>query len=76
MLELCVQVEAAKKELDSLMQFMKDHLGSKVERVEVSSRLTDSPCAITVSKQGWSAAQERLMKSQVKSKPKTNRFLI
>ena len=44
---------------------MKQALGNKVEKVEVTSRLTDSPCAITVSKHGWSAAQERIMKAQV-----------
>ena len=60
-----MQTEAAAEKLKGLTEFVKGVLGEKVEKVVVSSRLADSPCALVTSKFGWSAAQERLMKAQV-----------
>merc|ERR1711948_208581 len=42
---------------------MKD-AGVKVEKVEVSKRLTDSPVVVVTSQFGYSAQQERMMKAQ------------
>jgi HSP90 family molecular chaperone len=61
------QAEAAEKELKPLMDFIKSTLGERVERVEVSRRLSDSPVALVTSKFGWTANMERIMKSQVRS---------
>ena len=60
-----VQAKAAEAELQPLMSLMKEALGERVEKVVVSQRLADSPCALSVSKHGWSAYQERIMRSQV-----------
>jgi heat shock protein 90kDa beta len=61
-----LQAEAAEKELKPLMDFIKSTLGERVERVEVSRRLSDSPVALVTSKFGWTANMERIMKSQVR----------
>merc|ERR1719230_879271 len=42
---------------------MKD-AGVKVEKVEISKRLTDSPVVVVTSQFGYSAQQEKVMKSQ------------
>merc|ERR1712217_9106 len=42
---------------------MKD-AGVKIEKVEVSKRLTDSPVVVVTSQFGYSARQERVMKAQ------------
>merc|ERR1712161_23391 len=53
---------------DSLTEFtekgaMKD-AGVKVEKVEISKRLTDSPVVVVTAQFGYSAQQERVMKAQ------------
>lgn len=63
--EVSVQLEEASESLKGLSEFMKETLGDRVEKVAISSRLSDSPCALVTSKFGWSAAQERIMKAQV-----------
>merc|ERR1711976_408960 len=42
---------------------MKD-AGIKIEKVEVSKRLTDSPVVVVTSQFGYSAQQEKIMKAQ------------
>merc|ERR1719201_3236016 len=42
---------------------MKD-AGVKIEKVEVSKRLTDSPVVVVISQFGYSAQQEKIMKAQ------------
>merc|ERR1712226_1422257 len=53
---------------DSLMEFtekgaMKD-AGVKIEKVEISKRLTESPVVVVTSQFGYSAQQEKVMKAQ------------
>merc|ERR1712232_750692 len=46
---------------------MKD-AGVKVEKVEISKRLTDSPVVVVTSQFGYSAQQEKVMKAQFQNK--------
>jgi len=43
------------EEYKALTDWMAETLGSKVEKVTVSKRLTDTPCILVTSKFGWSA---------------------
>merc|ERR1712178_415950 len=54
-----------KKKLTDLTEkgAMKD-AGVKIEKVEISKRLTDSPVVVVTSQFGYSAQQEKVMKSQ------------
>ena len=62
---LLAQVEETEEAFKPLTEFLKKTLGERVEKVAVSQRLDDSPCALVTSKFGWSAYQERIMRSQV-----------
>jgi heat shock protein beta len=58
------QLEAANKELGNMLVFLKESLADRVEKVVLTDRLLDSPCALVTSKFGWSANMERIMRSQ------------
>ncbi|KAK9820290.1 hypothetical protein WJX72_008653 [[Myrmecia] bisecta] len=58
------KAEEAAAQYKDVIDFMKETLGDKIEKVTVSQRLADSPCALVTSKFGWSANMERIMKSQ------------
>ncbi|XP_073003632.1 heat shock protein 90-5, chloroplastic [Typha latifolia] len=47
-----------------LCDWVKQQLGDKVAKVQVSKRLSSSPCVLVSGKFGWSANMERLMKAQ------------
>merc|ERR1712025_740549 len=56
--------EEQKSEFEDLCKVIKDILDKKVEKVQVSNRLVDSPCCIVTSTYGWSANMERIMRAQ------------
>ncbi|KAL7667535.1 hypothetical protein ACOME3_010653 [Neoechinorhynchus agilis] len=56
--------ESDKEKFEPLCKTMKDILGKRVEKVQVSNRLVHSPCCIVTSQYGWSANMERIMKAQ------------
>jgi len=58
------ETEAAKKTLEQTCSFVKETLGAKVDKVEVSTRLTKSPSALVQPQWGMSPQMQRLMKAQ------------
>jgi molecular chaperone HtpG len=50
--------------LEDLTKFVKDILGDKVTKVQISNRLSSSPCILVTSEYGHTANMERIMKSQ------------
>ncbi|KAF9669619.1 hypothetical protein SADUNF_Sadunf14G0126200 [Salix dunnii] len=53
-----------KQEFAQTCDWIKKRLGDKVASVQISNRLSSSPCVLVSGKFGWSANMERLMKSQ------------
>lgn len=60
--------DAQQKQLASefslLCNWMKKKLGDRIAKVQVSKRLSSSPCVLVSGKDGWSANMERVMRAQ------------
>ncbi|MBW0508889.1 hypothetical protein O181_048604 [Austropuccinia psidii MF-1] len=56
--------EEEAKAFENLCKVMKDNLGDKVEKVQVSNRINQSPCVLVTGQFGWSSNMERIMKAQ------------
>ncbi|XP_022146433.1 heat shock protein 90-5, chloroplastic [Momordica charantia] len=59
-----VQERETKQDYNLLCDWIKQQLGDKVAKVQISKRLSSSPCVLVSGKFGWSANMERLMKAQ------------
>lgn len=59
-----VKERETKQEYILLCDWIKQQLGDKVAKVQVSKRLSLSPCVLVSGKFGWSANMERLMRAQ------------
>ncbi|KAL8227670.1 hypothetical protein R6Q57_015254 [Mikania cordata] len=64
-----------KQEYILLCDWMKQQLGDKVAKVQISNRLSSSPCVLVSGKFGWSANMERLMKAQTLGDTSTLEFM-
>merc|ERR1711871_1224138 len=58
------QFEEEKTKTEGLCKIMKEILDDKVEKVQVSNRIVDSPCVLVTGEYGWTANMERIMKAQ------------
>merc|ERR1711904_590976 len=58
------KTEEMKAEFEPLCKLIKEVLGDKVDKVQVGTRIVDSPCVLVTAEHGWSANMERIMKAQ------------
>lgn len=56
-----VKERETQQEYNLLCDWIKQQLGDKVAKVQVSKRLSSSPCVLVSGKFGWSANMERLV---------------
>jgi molecular chaperone HtpG len=56
--------EEQKTAFEGLIAKMKEILGDKVEKVQLSQRIVSSPCCLVTGEYGWTANMERIMKAQ------------
>ncbi|XP_055809842.1 heat shock protein 90-5, chloroplastic [Solanum dulcamara] len=70
-----VKDREAKQEYNLLCDWIKQQLGDKVAKVQVSKRLSSSPCVLVSGKFGWSANMERLMRAQTLGDTSTLEFM-
>eukprot|EP00899_Mesostigma_viride_P016157 jgi/Mesvir1/24542/Mv21880-RA.1 len=58
-----------------LTKWWKEQLGSDLEAVKLSDRLSESPCVVVTSKYGWSANMERIMRAQALTDESRNMYM-
>jgi heat shock protein beta len=65
-----------KETFEPLTTFLAAQFGDKVEKIDISTRIEDSPSILVTSQFGYSANMERIMKSQAFSDAQKSQYLI
>ena len=60
---------------ETFTTWMKELLGDKVDKVEISTKLETAPAVLTTSRYGYSATMERIMKSQALQNPEKAKYM-
>lgn len=63
------------KRYDVFTNWLKDLLGDKVDKVEISTKLETAPAVLSTSRYGYSATMERIMKSQALQNPEKAKYM-
>lgn len=64
------KLKAIKDEYREVCIKMKEYIGyDQLQRVQVTTRLTSTPCVIVTDQHGWTANMERIMKAQALNMP-------
>ncbi len=69
------KLDAAKKELQSVMDDFSKHLEATVKEVRLTSRLTDSPCCLVEDANALNPAMRRMMEAMGQTVPEEKRIL-
>merc|ERR1712187_1092117 len=70
------EMEDTIKEFEPLATWLKKKLGERVQKVQVSDRLVDSPATLVQGEWGMSPMMQRYMKSQTTSSASDSAFAI
>ena len=68
-------LKAYEEKYESFTKWLKELLGDKVDKVEVSDKLESAPAVLSTSRYGYSATMERIMKSQALQNPERAKYL-
>jgi HSP90 family molecular chaperone len=73
-LELEDDEEEDDDDVDKVCDYLKEILSGKISKCKVSTRLTDSPSALTSSQWGWTGNMEKLAKAQALGDKSMHKF--